>query len=667
MQWQHWPHLQRSTLLQCHFLLQHVAQEPPDVVSAGVVTTSSAPPSAHAQPSPEAAWQRRCNGTVGTWCTAALSQEAFPWKAPPEHSKACQHDCNGVGTCNHDTGLCLCPAGWAGDDCMQRQKRPCTNRWRTAADNPQEPYGLVQDPWKEPGWTASRCAGELCVFGAAGGCLWHDDLGNEAPWGGRPREDLFGPLGCSPFPCRCACLLDGLGGDLCDTVYEAFCPAQCSGNGECQQGFCKCSPGFYGHDCAKMSSNHLPAMPRAAPAAHLQDHINIPAARWHAHSTETPPPPSLRPLIYVYDLPAQYNSRMLQYRIHGTSCVYRRFNELNHSYFNVYTYAVESGLHEWLLQSRHRQAMQPEPGMTLDPEEADFFYVPAYASCYMHPVWGRAQTQGLSVCAGPRISHAAEMLLEVQQWLQKTQPFWDRKGGRDHIWLMSHDEGACWAPNAIWPSIMLTHWGRKDLLHTSNTAYGGDNYTEEHINPPWRPSGWHKNIVGHACYDPQKALYNLSKVHDWQGNYDIVIASSDVEAPGSYSEWLATSKFCLVAPGDGWSPRAEDSVLHGCIPVVIKDNVEEMFATLLDWSTFSIRIAEADLGRVPEILLSVTPERLHAMQQNLALVWHRFLWASPPAVAQHLRTFMPDGQKLDNIMQDDALSTLMQWLYSHLD
>lgn len=50
-------------------------------------------------------------------------------------------------------------------------------------------------------------------------------------------------------------------------------------------------------------------------------------------------------------------------RIHGTSCVYRRFNELNHSYFNVYTYAVESGLHEWLLQSRHRQAMQLEPGM----------------------------------------------------------------------------------------------------------------------------------------------------------------------------------------------------------------------------------------------------------------------------------------------------------------
>ena len=48
------------------------------------------------------------------------------------------------------------------------------------------------------------------------------------------------------------------------------------------------------------------------------------------------------------------------------------------------------------------------------------------------------------------------------------------------------------------------------LHHLSGAATGchlvsaGDNYTEEHINPPWRPSGWHKNIVGHACYDPQK-------------------------------------------------------------------------------------------------------------------------------------------------------------------
>lgn len=33
-------------------------------------------------------------------------------------------------------------------------------------------------------------------------------------------------------------------------------------------------------------------------------------------------------------------------------------------------------------------------------------------------------------------------------------------------------------------------------------------------------------------------------------------------------------------------------MLHGCIPVVIMDNVDPVFATLLDYSQFSVRIAE---------------------------------------------------------------------------
>ena len=44
--------------------------------------------------------------------------------------------------------------------------------------------------------------------------------------------------------------------------------------------------------------------------------------------------------------------------------------------------------------------------------------------------------------------------------------------------------------------------------------------------------------------------------------------------------------------GDGWSPRAEDAILHGCIPVVIQDNVDPVFATLLDWPSFSLRYKE---------------------------------------------------------------------------
>ena len=39
----------------------------------------------------------------------------------------------------------------------------------------------------------------------------------------------------------------------------------------------------------------------------------------------------------------------------------------------------------------------------------------------------------------------------------------DRRGGRDHIWLVTHDEASCYVPAAIRPSIILSHWcGRRE-------------------------------------------------------------------------------------------------------------------------------------------------------------------------------------------------------------
>lgn len=38
----------------------------------------------------------------------------------------------------------------------------------------------------------------------------------------------------------------------------------------------------------------------------------------------------------------------------------------------------------------------------------------------------------------------------------------------------------------------------------------------------------------------------------------------------NYHADIAGSVFCGVFPGDGWSGRMEDSVLQGCIPVVIQ-------------------------------------------------------------------------------------------------
>jgi hypothetical protein len=52
------------------------------------------------------------------------------------------------------------------------------------------------------------------------------------------------------------------------------------------------------------------------------------------------------------------------------------------------------------------------------------------------------------------------MQREAKRWLEKSFPWWARRGGRDHIWLTAHDEGACYVWSEVWPSIMLTHWAR---------------------------------------------------------------------------------------------------------------------------------------------------------------------------------------------------------------
>jgi hypothetical protein len=70
---------------------------------------------------------------------------------------------------------------------------------------------------------------------------------------------------------------------------------------------------------------------------------------------------------------------------------------------------------------------------------------------------------------------------------------------------MSHDEGACYAPIDIWNSTMLSHWGRLERNHTSNTGYGPDNYDSDPVHYVLQPRGWaYRSSKAHACYDPEK-------------------------------------------------------------------------------------------------------------------------------------------------------------------
>lgn len=110
--------------------------------------------------------------------------------------------------------------------------------------------------------------------------------------------------------------------------------------------------------------------------------------------------------VYVYDLPSKYNTDWLS-------------NERCSSHL----FASEVAIHRALMSSEIR---------TLEPWEADFFFVPVYVSCNFSKVNGF-----------PAIGHARSLMASAVNHISEQLPFWNRSLGSDHVFVASHDFGSC--------------------------------------------------------------------------------------------------------------------------------------------------------------------------------------------------------------------------------
>jgi probable glucuronoxylan glucuronosyltransferase IRX7 len=113
--------------------------------------------------------------------------------------------------------------------------------------------------------------------------------------------------------------------------------------------------------------------------------------------------------IYIYELSSRFNKDWLSNPRCGT-----------------HLFAAEVAIHEALLTYH---------GRVIDPNEADFFFVPVYVSCNFSTPNGF-----------PSLSHAKPLIKEAIDLISSKFPFWNRSRGRDHIFVTSHDFGACFHP-----------------------------------------------------------------------------------------------------------------------------------------------------------------------------------------------------------------------------
>ncbi|KAF9597933.1 hypothetical protein IFM89_022683 [Coptis chinensis] len=308
--------------------------------------------------------------------------------------------------------------------------------------------------------------------------------------------------------------------------------------------------------------------------------------------------------VYVYDLPSKYNTDWLSNK--------RCSNHL---------FASEVAIHKALLSSDVR---------TLDPSEADLFFVPVYVSCNFSTVNGF-----------PALGHARPLLASAVQFISSQMPCWNRSNGSDHVFVASHDYGACFhamedvaiaggIPKFLRKSIMLQTFG-VEYRHACQAV-------ENVLIPPYispksirstvemMPENGKRDIWvffrGKMEVHPKNVSgrFYSKKVRTviWQSfNRHSKFYLKRHRFDGYQSE-IARSVFCLCPLGWApWSPRLAESVALGCVPVIIADGIRLPFSNTIRWPDISLTVAEKDVSDLANILEHIAATNLTTIQRNL--------------------------------------------------
>ncbi|WCJ33921.1 exostosin family protein [Euphorbia peplus] len=645
--------------------------------------------------------------------------------------RSCKNHCSGQGVCNRELGKCRCFHGYSGEDCSERLHLECN-----FPKTPELPYGR---------WVVSICAAHcdttraMCFCGegtkypnrpAAESCGFQINSPSEpgAPkltdWAKADLDNIFTtnrsiPGWCnvdpeeayaskSNFKEECDCKYDGLFGRFCEVPVHCTCINQCSGHGYCRGGFCQCDSGWYGTDCSIPSVlSSVSEWPRWLRPAQLDlpELVHHDKKLVHLNAAVS----KKRPLIYVYDLPPDFNSLLLEGRHFKFECVSRIYDERNATFWTDHLYGAQMALYESILAS---------PFRTLNGEEADYFFVPVLDSCIITRA-DDAPHLSMEEHKGLRSSLTLEYYRKAYTHIVEHYPYWNRSLGRDHIWFFSWDEGACYAPKEIWNSMMLVHWGNTNSKHKhSTTAYWADNWNEissdkrgthpcfdpdkDLVLPAWKQpdASVLKSKLWTRSLDMRKTLFyfngNLGPAYPNgrpEDTYSMGIRQKLAEEFGSspnndgklgkqhsedvivtqlrsenYHDEIASSVFCGVLPGDGWSGRMEDSILQGCIPVVIQDGIFLPYENVLNYESFAVRIYEDEIPNLIKILRAFNETEKEFRLSNVKKIWQRFLYRDAMLLeADRQKTIFGREEdwaaELSQLMDDDVFSTFVQVLH----
>lgn len=302
--------------------------------------------------------------------------------------------------------------------------------------------------------------------------------------------------------------------------------------------------------------------------------------------------------FYVYSVPEDllYNG----YNMRPETCPFQ-------------IYAAEIVVPEYI--KRHKLRFEA------DPDKASFFMVPQFSSCYYHMCLQEAGST-IDECK----QKTRQYFEGILNWVEDTYPYWDRNGGKDHLFVFSWDQGSellgynSVLSNRVASSIHLVHHGKR--------GKDDQNYVAEKdvVIPVYRNFFTADRIKSKNIHKKIFAYFRgtLSEEFEYGQGARKYIRYLGQSKPGKYfvkeghSEYywneLAHSTFAFCPPGWSlWSPRFYDALVSNSIPVLFGNTWVLPFEGLIDYSALSIVINEKDIKSTEKILQNIKASETRKM------------------------------------------------------
>lgn len=333
--------------------------------------------------------------------------------------------------------------------------------------------------------------------------------------------------------------------------------------------------------------------------------------------------------VYVYDMPSKFTYDLL-WLFHET---FKETADLTSNGSPVHRLIEQHSVDYWLwadLLSPESERLVKTVVRVHDQAEADIFYVPFFT------------TISYFLLEKPQCSL---LYREALNWV-KSQPAWQRSGGKDHVLPVHHP----WSFKSHRRFMKLAIWLLPDLDSTGKWYKPGEVSLEKDVVLPYVPNVevCDEHCLGQNSAHRRTLLFFRGRTKRNAGGKirsklmailkdesDVVIEEGTSGDAGreAAQHGMRSSTYCLSPAGDTpSSARLFDAIVSGCIPVIASDELELPFEGMLDYRKMAVFVSSLQAtqpGWLINHLRNISSSQVSEMQAQLAQFSKHFQYTHP--------------------------------------